>query len=83
MLTPDIFDLLGTAKPGKNGEIQITDALRRLAAQRAMFARRIHGRRYDAGNKLEFVKTNILFELERPDLREKLTAFLKELVSTL
>ncbi len=83
LLTPDIFDLLASAKPGKNGEIQITDALRRLAAQRAMFARRIHGRRYDAGNKLEFVKTNILFALERPDLREKLAAFLKELVSTL
>ena len=79
VLTPDIFDCLGKVPPGKNGEIQLTDALKMRAANRAVYGVKVAGKRFDAGNKLDFIKTNILYALERPDLREKLSAFVSEL----
>ena len=79
VLTPDIFDLLDNVKPGKNGEIQLTDALKMQAKSHAIYGLKVAGKRFDAGNKLDFVKTNILYALERPDLREKLSAFIVEL----
>lgn len=83
LLTPDVFDYLAETKPGKNGEIQITDALRQSALARPMFARQIHGHRYDAGSKLGYVKANVLLGLQRPDMREQLASFIKELAQTL
>ena len=60
MLTPDIFDYIDAVKPGKGGEIQITDALQmRTAAQHAMPGCRVNARRHDVGNALDFIKTNI------------------------
>lgn len=63
ILTPDIFDILRATKPGKNGELQITDALNTLAEQGKVLAYRFKGRRFDCGSLPGFVAaTNYFFE---------------------
>jgi len=79
VFTAEIFDYIDRTKPGKNDEIQLTDAMRLMAASRAMYGLRFNGRRYDMGNRLDFLKTNIIFGLKREELREDLSAFLKEI----
>ena len=77
ILTPDIFGYIDAAKPGKGGEIQITDALRaRVAAGQPMHGCRVQARRHDAGNTLDFIKTNILYGLEHEDLAQALGDFI-------
>jgi len=77
ILTPDIFDYIDAAKPGKGGEIQITDALRaRVAAGQPMHGCRVQARRDDAGNTLDFIKTNILYALARQDISQALGDFI-------
>jgi len=76
VLTPDIFDKLARVPPGRNGEIQLTDALREQARERDIRGLVVAGKRFDAGNKLDFIKTNVVYALERPDLRDKLSAFI-------
>ena len=61
VLTPEIFEYIKLTQPGKNNEIQLTDAMRLLVASRAMYGLRFDGRRYDIGNKLDFIKTNIIY----------------------
>lgn len=78
ILTPDIFDFLDLVKPGKGGEIQITDALRLQAHRAPIHGCRIQARRLDIGNTLGFIKANIQLGLERADLRRDLAAFLLE-----
>ena len=80
VLTPEIFEFIDRTSEGKNDEIQLTDALRLLVASRAVYGLRVDGRRYDIGNKLDFIKTNLSFALARPDLRDELVIFVKELV---
>jgi len=77
VLTPDIFDYIDAVKPGKGGEIQITDALQmRTAAQHAMHGCRVNARRHDVGNALDFIKTNIVYGLARADLAAALGEFI-------
>lgn len=80
VLVPEIFDLLDTQTPGKNGEIQLTDAMRRLVKSRAMYGLHFKGTRYDIGNKLDFVKTNVIYALKRDDMGKELRSFLKTLL---
>lgn len=63
IVTPDIFPILHETKPGKNNEIQLTDALNKLAEKRKMIAYDFIGKRYDVGNKLGFVKATVDFAL--------------------
>ena len=77
---PDIFDYLVQTGPGKNNEIQLTDAMRMMAKSRPMFGTLVDGQRHDIGNKLGFIKTNIHYALQHPDVKEPLAAYLKELV---
>ncbi len=79
ILTPDIFEHLRETPRGKNNEVQLTDAMRALVRQRAMYGLRFEGRRHDIGNPLEFVKTNLLYALKRPAMQTPLAAFLKDL----
>ena len=79
VLTPDIFDAIDQTKPGAVGEIQITDAMRILLKSRPIYAVKINGRRYDAGDKLGFVIATLEFALKREDLRKELGLYLKEL----
>ncbi len=77
ILTPDIFGYIDAVKPGKGGEIQITDALRaRVAAGQPMHGCRVQARRHDAGQTLDFIKTNILYAMEREDLAPALGDFI-------
>ncbi|HUK56792.1 MAG TPA: UTP--glucose-1-phosphate uridylyltransferase GalU [Nitrospiria bacterium] len=79
ILTPEIFKALEKTPPGKNGEIQLTDALRILARQRVMYGKKLQGVRYDAGDKLGFLKATVEFGLKRPDLGKPFLKYLKSL----
>jgi UTP--glucose-1-phosphate uridylyltransferase len=68
VLTPEIFDSLQAIDPGSGGEIQLTDALRHLLDRRPIYAVRFEGTRYDAGDKLGFLKATVEFALRRSDL---------------
>ncbi|MFP6864347.1 MAG: UTP--glucose-1-phosphate uridylyltransferase GalU [Roseibacillus sp.] len=80
---PAIFDYIAKTEPGKNGEIQLTDAMIPMLADRGMYGLRFAGKRYDIGNKLDFIKTNIEFGLKREDLGEELAEYLKSIVAGL
>ena len=79
VLTPDVFDMLAATAPDRRGEIQLTDALRRLRDARPMYAVAFEGKRYDTGDKLGFLKATVEFALDRPDLADELRAYLKSL----
>lgn len=78
--TPEIFNCLAKTLPGKGGEIQLTDAMRLLVQERAMYGLKLQGTRYDIGNKLDFLKTNVIFGLQRPDMGAQFREFLREIV---
>src|SRR6056297_139672 len=80
IITPDIFGILKNTKPGKGGEIQLTDALNELAQQRSVQAYKFIGHRYDVGNKLGFLKATVEFALKRDDLGCNFKKYLKELI---
>ncbi|MFP6897878.1 MAG: UTP--glucose-1-phosphate uridylyltransferase GalU [Roseibacillus sp.] len=80
---PAIFDYIAKTEPGKNGEIQLTDAMVPMLADRGMYGLRFAGKRYDIGNKLDFIKTNIEFGLKREDIGEELAEYLKRIVAGL
>lgn len=76
IITPKIFEILEKTKPGKGGEIQLTDALKGLASQEAMYSYSFDGKRYDVGDKFGFLQANIEYALKREDLREELIEYL-------
>lgn len=78
VLPPRIFEILENVKPGVGGEIQLTDALAILAREDGLLGYRFEGDRYDAGDRLGYLKANIAFALKRPDLGAPLRAFLEE-----
>ncbi|MBC6003823.1 UTP--glucose-1-phosphate uridylyltransferase GalU [Paeniclostridium sp. NSJ-45] len=77
IITPAIFDILENQKPGKGGEIQLTDALKTLGEHEAIYAYNFEGRRYDVGDKLGFLEATVDFALKRPELREEFMKFLE------
>ena len=79
ILSPGIFTALEETKPGKGGEIQLTDALRILVRTQEIYALEFEGTRYDAGDKLGFLKANVSLALKRPELRADFRKFLKDL----
>lgn len=79
VITPEIFDILEEIKPGKGGEIQLTDALRVMAHCGNMYAYNFTGKRYDTGNKLGYLKAVVEFALRREDLGEDFKMYLKGL----
>jgi UTP--glucose-1-phosphate uridylyltransferase len=79
VLSPDIFPILRRIPPGKNGEIQLTDALRILAKKRPMYAHEMQGQRHDAGEKLGFLKATVEFALKNPTLGPPFRQYLKDL----
>ncbi len=79
VLTPRVFPKLAETKPGKGGEIQLTDGLKALLADEPIYALEVEGDRYDAGDKLGFLKANVCFALKRPDLRDEFRRFLRGL----
>ncbi|NLZ48460.1 MAG: UTP--glucose-1-phosphate uridylyltransferase GalU [Clostridiales bacterium] len=79
IITPQIFDILSDTKPGKGGEIQLTDALKTLIQHEAMYAYNFEGRRYDVGDKLGFLQASVEFALKRDDLKYPFMKYLLEL----
>ncbi|KXK29190.1 MAG: UTP--glucose-1-phosphate uridylyltransferase [Candidatus Hinthialibacteria bacterium OLB16] len=80
ILLPEIFDILDALPPGKNNEVQLTDALQVLAQRGKLRAYRFQGKRYDVGNKMDYVLTIMEYALARPDLKglhEALEAMLR------
>ncbi len=76
IITPAIFEILENTKPGKGGEIQLTDALKTLIQQEAMYAYNFEGRRYDVGDKLGFLEATVEYALKRDDLRDSFIDYL-------
>ena len=83
VLTPEIFDMLETQKPGSGNEIQLTDAIRRLMDKQAVYAYEFEGIRYDVGDKFGFIKATIDYSLDRDDLKAPVANYIKELAKTL
>jgi UTP--glucose-1-phosphate uridylyltransferase len=79
ILLPEIFDLLEQTKPGHGGEIQLTDALLALSQKRGMYAYEFEGTRFDAGDKLGYLKAIIAFGIRHSDLGEEFRKHIREI----
>jgi len=79
VLPPRIFSYLEQVKPGVGGEIQLTDALAMLAQEVGLLGYRFEGQRYDAGDRLGYLKANIAFAMKRPELAGPLREYMREL----
>ena len=79
ILTPAIFEVLEKTGRGAGGEIQLTDGLQNLLAQERILAYRFRGKRYDAGEKLGFLKTTVEFALKNKDIGSEFRSYLKSL----
>jgi UTP--glucose-1-phosphate uridylyltransferase len=79
ILTPDIFTCVESIEPGSGGEIQLTDALKYMLRNRPIYGLKFEGKRYDAGDKLGFLKATVEFGLSRHDLGEQFREYLKSL----
>ncbi|HZO80917.1 MAG TPA: UTP--glucose-1-phosphate uridylyltransferase [Candidatus Binataceae bacterium] len=82
VLTPEVFELLAAGKPGAGGELQLTDALRALSQRRAMYGYEVIGTRYDLGDRFGFLAAQVGFGLKRPEVADRLRAYLRSVVST-
>jgi UTP--glucose-1-phosphate uridylyltransferase len=83
IFTPEIFDYLDHLKPGKNNEIQLTDAMREMVKWHPMYGLKFKGKRYDIGNKMGFLKTNIIYGLNDPEIGDSIKKWLKDFVGTI
>lgn len=78
IITPAIFEILDRTAPGKGGEIQLTDALKTLIDQEAMYAYIFDGRRYDVGSKQGFLEATIEYALRKPEIKDEFMEYLTE-----
>ena len=78
ILTPEIFDILDNLPRGRNNEVQLTDGLKTLQTSQPVYALTIRGTRYDIGNKLDYLKTQVEYGLRREEFREAFLAFLEQ-----
>jgi UTP--glucose-1-phosphate uridylyltransferase len=81
ILTPEIFDALEKTPRGKNNEIQLTDALNLLLKREQIYSYQIEGKRYDIGNKMDYLKTIVEFGLKRKEFAAEFNQYLKELLA--
>jgi UTP--glucose-1-phosphate uridylyltransferase len=79
VLTPEIFHCLETIGPGVGGEIQLTDAIKKLLSTQKVYAYQFSGKRYDLGSKEDLIKITVELALKRPDLKDGLSEFLNGL----
>ena len=80
LLPADVFGILEKVKPGAGGEIQLTDALAVLAQQGRLIGVRFQGERHDAGDRLGYLQANLAYALKRPELRDPLLEYLRQVV---
>lgn len=79
ILTPKIFDCLENVKPGKGGEIQLTDGISDLMQLEPIYAYRFAGKRFDCGSKLGFMKANVELALKHPEIAKEFAQYLKSI----
>ncbi len=80
ILMPEIFDVLEVTPPGKNNEIQLTDALQSLLGEQAVYAYEFEGTRYDTGNPLGWLKATVSMALRRTDIGPELRDYIRRLL---
>lgn len=80
IIEPEVFDFLEQQTPGAGGEIQLTDALRRLKEVGAMYAYSFEGKRYDVGTKMGYLEATVEMALRREDLKEEFETYLRRLL---
>jgi UTP--glucose-1-phosphate uridylyltransferase len=81
ILTPSIFDCIEKTKPGKNNEIQLTDALNLLLEKEDIYAYKFKGKRYDLGDKFDWLRINIEMALQREEFKQKLMELIRKIAS--
>ena len=81
ILKPDVFKYLENQDAGTGGEIQLTDSLRSMALEQAMYCYDFKGHRYDVGTKIGFLQANIEFALRNPEVADEMRAYLTKLSS--
>ena len=85
VLSPKVFEVLENTAPGRGNEIQLTDALQTLAQGdgegEGVYGVVFSGRRFDTGDKLSYLKANVILASERPEFGDDLRAWLKEFVA--
>ncbi len=82
ILTPRVFQLLDSVQRGAGGEIQLTDAIAQLIQEQTVIAMEFEGTRYDCGSKLGYLKANVNFALEHPELKDEFKEYLTDLVGS-
>jgi len=80
VLTPEVFNCLRNTPPGVNHEVQLTDAIRMLMNEQPVYGHVFNGTRYDVGNKLDFIKTNLALGLKREGLSNELIEWLNDII---
>lgn len=86
VLKPEIFDLLDAQEPGRGGEIQLTDALHKLAdgqGEHPVFGVVFRGRRYDTGDRADWIKANVLLGVDHPELGQQIKSWLQEYIKSI
>ena len=83
LLTPDVFDIIDDLEPGAGGEIQLTDAMKKMAQEKGMTAVDFEGTRFDMGSKLGFLTANVIQGSKNPELGAEFRAFLREFVKNM
>ncbi len=81
IIEPEIFEAIENTERGKGGEIQLTDALINLSKTNKIFAYDFEGKRYDAGDKLGYLQATVEFALEKDEVKDEFSAYLKKLVA--
>lgn len=80
IISPHIFEFLESATPGKGGEIQLTDALKSLISNEAIYAYDFEGKRYDVGNRLGFLEATVEYALTRDDIKDDFKTYLTKII---
>lgn len=83
ILTPDVYDAIEQTAKDQRGEVQLTDALRLMLRYQNIYSVTIEGKRYDIGNKLDYLKTTVEFALKRKEFAKPFGEFLKEIVKNI
>ncbi len=83
LLTPDVFDIIDKLPTGAGGEIQLTDAMAKMARDKGITALEFEGERYDMGSKLGFLKANVTRGLSHPETCDEFREYIKEIAKTL
>ncbi len=83
LLTPDVFDIIDSLPPGAGGEIQLTDAMAKIAREGGVCALEFEGTRYDMGSKLGFLMANTVKGLSHPETADEYKEFIKALAKEL